>query len=73
MNIKDKSHVSNAERTEGICCKYFIHLSSLSVMVSNKNKTRQVMQTGGLLLEFYFLREQKYSWLNINRVTSWLI
>lgn len=49
---------------------YIFHLS---VMVSNKNKTRQVLQTGGLLLEFYFLREQKYSWLNINRVTSWLI
>lgn len=49
---------------------YIFHLL---VMVSNKNKTRQVLQTGGLLLQLYFPREQKYSWLNINRVTSWLI
>lgn len=49
---------------------YIFHLL---VMVYNKNKTRQVLQTGGLLFQLYFLREQKYSWLDRNRGASWLM
>lgn len=49
---------------------YIFHLL---VMVYNRNKTRQVLQAGGLLFQLYFLREQKYSWLDRNRVASWLM
>lgn len=57
-------------KTFAVNISYIFHLL---VIVCNRNKTRQVLQAGALLFQLDFLREQKHSWLDRNRVASWLM